>query len=65
MLGDGQEGDEIGYVGGDNDNAEEPPTADDNAHCKLVWFVRTACKTIHHVDESAKCVSGQLKIKGR
>ena len=53
MPSDGQEGDEIGYVSGDDDDAEEPPTANHNAHCELVWFVHIICNTIHHFDKSA------------
>ena len=63
MLCDGQEGDEVGYVGGDDDDTEEPPTADHNSYGKPVWFVRTACKTIHTFDKYARPVNGHRHLE--
>ena len=58
MLCDCQEGDEIRYVGGDDDNTEEPPTANHNPYCKLVWRVCTAYKKTHNFENYALCVNG-------
>ena len=40
-LSDGQKGDKVGYVSGDDDDTEQPPTAEHEPNCQTARSVLT------------------------